>query len=223
MAKVVAIIPAYNEAKHIYNTVLSVLPYVDRVIVVNDGSHDATQTILNEIKDPRLTALRHRANLGKGSALKTGCEAAKRFDAEIIVTLDGDGQHPPEHIPTMLQQMESQNLDVLFSVRNGGDHMPLVRRLGNRALNLMAHYLFHLRLQDMWCGFRAFRLSCLPKISWRKRDYSGEIEMALKVGSNGLRHGEYTIPTIYHDTAKGVTIFHGLKLLGQMFLWRITL
>ncbi len=220
---VTAVIPAYNEAKHIKDTALLTLPYVDRVIVVNDGSRDETQKMLGEISDPRLTTLRHRTNLGKGSALKTGCEAAKRLGAEIIVTLDGDGQHPPEHIPAMLKQMATQNLDVLFSVRKGGDSMPLVRRAGNRTLNLVAHYLFQLQLQDMWCGFRALRVSCLPKIAWRKRDYSGEIEMALKVGRNDLRHGEYTIPTVYHDATKGVTILNGLKLLCQMVIWRITL
>ncbi len=220
---VVAVIPAYNEAKHIKDTVLHTLSYADWVIVINDGSRDETQKILEEISDPRLAVLRHRTNLGKGSALKTGCEAAKRIGADIIVTLDGDGQHPPEHIPAMIEQMKTQKLDVLFSVRKGGDHMPFVRRVGNRTLNLFAQYLFRLRLQDIWCGFRALRVSCLPKIAWRKRDYSGEIEMALRVGRNGLRHGEYTIPTVYHDTTKGVTILNGLKLLCQMCIWRITL
>lgn len=223
MAKVIAVMPAYNEEKHIHDTVSKTIPYVDHLIVINDGSRDATQAVLKKIDDPRLTVLQHRANLGKGSALKTGCEAAKKLGAEIIVTLDADGQHPPEYIPAMLEFMRAHNLEVIFSVRNGGDRMPLVRRLGNRTLNLMAHYLFHLHLQDMWCGFRALRTEILPKITWRKRDYSGEIEMALRVGRNGLRHGEYTIPTVYHDATKGVTIFHGLKLLCQMLIWRVTL
>ena len=223
MSRVIAVIPAYNEVSRIKNTVYQTIPFVDRVIVVNDGSRDATQATLEQINDPHLIVLRHRTNLGKGSALKTGCEAAKRIGAEIIITLDADGQHPPEHIPAMLDQMEKHNLDIIFSVRQGGDHMPLVRRVGNLTLNTTAHYLFNLKLRDIWCGFRAFHTDCLQKISWTKRDYSGEIEMALKAGGNGLRHGEYIIPTIYNDNAKGVHILHGIKLLGQMLIWRLTL
>jgi len=104
----------------------------------------------------------------------------------MIVFIDGDGQHPPEHIPGMLEYMEAHKLDVVFSVRKGGDKMPLKRRLGNRILNTFAYYLFDMRLTDIWCGFRALRTSCLPKLSWTKNDYSGEIQMALKVGTTSF-------------------------------------
>ncbi len=218
-----AIIPAYNEAKRIVNTVERTLPHVDRVIVIDDGSQDTTYDTLQHIVNQKLTVLRHRVNLGKGSTLKTGCEAARRLDTDIIVMLDADGQHPPEHIPAMIDYLKKEKLDVVFSVREGGDRMPLIRRLGNQTLNHVAALLFNIKLQDIWCGFRALRTEVLPRIAWSKRDYSGEIEMALKAGRNGLHHGEYIIPTVYHDTAKGVHMLHGLKLLGQMLIWRITL
>ena len=167
--------------------------------------------------------LNHRINLGKGSALKTGCEAACKLGADVIITIDGDGQHSSEYIPEILEYMEANKLDFVFTVRKGGDKMPLIRFLGNRTLNFTARLLFNINLKDMWCGFRVFKTSCLPKIAWNKNDYSGEIQMALKVGKNKIPYGEYIIPAIYSDSAKGVHIMHGLKLLAQMFLWRIIL
>ncbi len=222
--KVALVIPAHNEEKNIQNVIKKSASYVDWVIIVNDGSSDATKKICEANRcDKKIILLNHKINLGKGSALKTGCEAARKLGSDIIVTIDGDGQHSPEYIPKILQYMESNKLDFIFTVRQGGDKMPLIRFLGNRTLNLTAQCLFNVNLKDMWCGFRAFRVSCLPKISWSKSDYSGEIQMALKVGKNKITYGEYAIPTIYSDNVKGVHILHGLKLLLQMIVWRIML
>lgn len=220
MNKTAVVIPAHNETKHIKNVLEKTKKYADVVILVDDGSTDDTYKIAKSIGD-NVIALRHKINLGKGGGLKTGCMAAEKLGADIIVTLDADGQHPPEYIPEIIQYMEKQKLDVAFSFRKGGDKMPLVRNLGNRTLNYFAKYLFNLNLKDLWCGFRAFKTSVLPKISWNKSDYSGEVQMALKVGKNNLSYGEYEIPTIYHDDYKGVHVLHGLKLLAQMIIWRI--
>jgi glycosyltransferase involved in cell wall biosynthesis len=149
--------------------------------------------------------------------------AAVRLGAEIIVTMDADGQHLPEYIPRLVSTMRAQELDFLFTERIHGDRMPFVRRAGNYAVNKVAFHLFNLRTRDVWCGFRAFRASCLPKIMWHARDYSGEVQMALAVGRSGLSYGAFPIPIIYDMSAtKGVHILHGLKLLLQMVIWRIT-
>ena len=220
--KTVLIIPAHNEEKRIGLVIESSKALVDVVIVVDDGSIDET-TIAAKKFGGNVLVLRHQVNLGKGAALKTGCQAALRLGAEIIVTIDGDGQHPPQFIPQVIKYLKENNLDFVFTVRQGGDKMPLVRRVGNFTLNAVAYRLFNLKLRDIWCGFRVFRADCLPKVNWRKSDYSGEIQMALKVGRNGLRYGEFIIPTIYNDKFKGLHILHGLKLLAQMIVWRIIL
>ena len=220
--KTVLIIPAHNEEKRIRLVVENSQALVDIAIVVDDGSVDQTSLTAKKFGG-NVLVLRHHVNLGKGAALKTGCQAALKLGAEIIVTIDGDGQHPPQYIPQAIKYLKENNLDFVFTVRQGGDKMPLVRRLGNRALNIVAYWLFNIKLRDIWCGFRVFRADCLPKINWRKSDYSGEIQMALKVGRSGLRYGEFIIPTIYNDKFKGLHIFHGLKLLAEMFIWRIIL
>lgn len=217
MNRVAVVIPVYNEGARIASVVSRAVPHADHVIVVDDGSDDG-------IPFPVLSSailLRHRINLGKGAALKTGCAAALRLGADIIVTIDGDGQHPPEHIPAVLSHMRQNGLDAVFTFRDGGDRMPLIRNLGNRAVNFGASRLFGFRGRDIWCGFRAFRSDALPRMPWQNRDYSGEIQMALAAGRNGVRYGEFPIPTLYSETAKGVHVLHGLKLLAQMVLWRV--
>ncbi len=216
----VLVIPAYNETGAIGGVIKSAKRFVDKVITVDDGSSDGTYERAREAGRENIV-LRHKINLGKGAALKTGCRAAVKLGAKIIVTIDSDGQHPPEHIPEMLKKMRENNWQVVFSVRQGGDKMPLVRFLGNYTLNKTAQLLFNLNLRDMWCGFRAIRADCLPLVDWRENDYSGEVQMALKVGLSGLSYGEHIIPTVYSDEFKGVTIINGLKLLAQMFIWRI--
>lgn len=221
-SKVAIVLPAFNEEKNIGKVLEEAKNLADWLIVVDDGSRDKTGEICRAFAG-NVICLRHPVNLGKGAALKTGCETAKKLGADIIVTIDSDGQHPPYLAPLLVEYLQDNNLDFVFTIRQGGDKMPLIRWIGNKTLNLAARYLFNLKVGDIWCGFRAFRAECLEKISWEKCDYSGEIQMALRVGLSGLRYGEYPIPTIYHDNSKGVNIFHGLKVLGQMIIWRVKL
>ncbi len=220
MNRVAVVIPAYNEGSRIAPIVALTLAHADHVIVVDDGSDDGVPFFSGAVP-PSVTLIRHPVNMGKGAALRTGCDAALRLSADTIVTIDGDGQHPPDRIPVILSHMAHHNLDVVFTFRDGGDRMPIIRRLGNRAVNFGAFRLFGFKGRDIWCGFRAFRSDALPRMSWQNRDYSGEIQMALAAGRNGLRYGEFPIPTLYPETAKGVHVFHGLKLLAQMAIWRV--
>ncbi len=219
MKRIVAVIPAYNEAKNIARVVSEAAMHADAVVVVDDGSHDGTADVAQKAA-PDAYVIRHAANLGKGAALKTGHEAARRLGAEIIVTLDADGQHPPHFIPAIVRHLEDGGYGIVFGSRMGGDQMPFVRLWGNRAVNAAAHYGFGLDLKDIWCGFRAFRTDLLPRMPFSARDYSGEVQMALSAAAHGVRYGEFPIPTVYADTAKGVHIMHGISLIGRMALWR---
>lgn len=222
MKGIAVVIPAYNEERRVHEIARAAARYAEFVIVVDDGSCDGTWRAVSVLPRP-VYAVRHIINMGKGAALKTGCAAAIRCGAELIVVMDADGQHPPEYIPRLVHHLRSHGLDFVFTERSGGDATPIVRRAGNYAINSMAWHCFNLRTRDIWCGFRAFRAACLPQIMWHARDYSGEVQMALAVGRSGLSYGAFPIPTIYDKGAvKGVHILHGLKLLLQMAVWRIT-
>jgi len=223
--KIAVVIPVFNEEKHLDGLIEKICDRTDLAIVVDDGSWDATPTIINKwvAASKKVYGLRHCLNLGKGAALKTGCEAAADLGADVIITIDGDGQHPPHLIEPLLSYFNKKKLDIVFSCRQGGDKMPLIRKLGNKAFNLVSHYMFNLKVKDIGCGLRAFKAEHLNSIMWNQRGYSGEIQMALKAAKNKLNYGEFLIPTIYNDNFKGVHMLHGLKTLCQMLIWRLTL
>jgi glycosyltransferase involved in cell wall biosynthesis len=219
MSSAFVVVPVYNEGEGLAALLDRVARYVpkERIVVVDDGSTPAVE------KDALAPArvLRHRINLGKGMALKTGCEYALRQNADVVVLMDGDGQHEPAEIPRLIEAL--REVDIVFAARRLGSEMPSVRRAGNLVLNRSARLLFSLDLQDIWCGYRAFRAGCFPKISWRASDYAVDVEMAIRAMEHRLTYREVGIDTIYHDAYKGVTVLDGLQLLLRLLRWRLVL
>jgi len=127
---IVAIIPCYNTACHIGEVVKKTLPHVDRVIVVDDGSRDATAQLAGEAG---AIVVGHESNMGKGSAMKTGAQHAK--EATIMVFMDGDGQHNPEEIPCLLKPALENDVDFVigsrYLVKASASKPPFMRRLTN--------------------------------------------------------------------------------------------
>jgi glycosyltransferase involved in cell wall biosynthesis len=213
------VIPVYNEGDRIgalVRELAGVVPPV-RVVVVDDGSRPAVEA--KAVEGARL--LRHAINLGKGMALRTGCEHALARGATAIVLMDGDGQHEPRDIPRLLDAL--QEVDVAFGARDLGWKVPWMRLAGNRVLNRWTNILFGLDLHDIWCGFRAFRAEAFPALAWNASDYSADVEMAVRAGRARLRRREVSIGAIYHDAYKGVTVVDGLRLLVRLAGWRLML
>lgn len=218
--KLTLVLPAYNEGSRIAEVITRAKQYVDEVIVADDGSQDATAV---HARNAGATVVRHRVNLGKGAALKTGVEAALIRHADAIILMDSDGQHPAESIPKLVRDVKSGEADVVFAARELDRRMPSHRRWGNQIVNLFAQRLFNISLHDIWCGFRVFRADVYPRIRWTQRQYYADVEMAINASVQQLRYREIRIPTIYHEAYKGVTIMDGMKLLFTMLLWRFTL
>jgi glycosyltransferase involved in cell wall biosynthesis len=217
--RVFVVMPVYNEGETVRNLVEDVARYVPErdIVIVDDGSTPKLEPAW--VGGARL--LRHRINLGKGMALKTGCEHALARGAEAIVLIDGDGQHEPAEIPRLLSALAGA--DIVFAARKLNRQMPAVRLAGNWVLNQSAGWLFRLDLKDIWCGFRAFRADVFDKIVWDAHDYAVDVEMAVRAFRHGLRSHEVPIGTVYHDAHKGVTVLDGLRLLCRLVGWRFTL
>src|SRR3989338_1971597 len=132
--RVAAIIPAYNEEKHIAEVIIGTKQYVKDVFVVDDGSKDKTTEYA---KNAGAIVLCHIVNMGKGVALKTGFEATKDFD--VVITLDGDGQHDPKEIPRFLKTLEEQQADIVIGGRKLNANMPFIFRFGNYLLYKTFH------------------------------------------------------------------------------------
>src|SRR5262245_33115747 len=123
---IVIVMPAFNEAK-VIGSVLSRIPQkIDRwttvTIVVDDGSTDATGEIARQMG---AYVLRHMANVGVGAATTTGLKAAKRFSAEIVITMDADGQHDPADVPALVKRLMEGPFDVVIGARwRAGNWLP---------------------------------------------------------------------------------------------------
>lgn len=212
------IIPGHNEEKNIAGVILNARSSAPdaSIVVVDDGSSDSTS---RRAEEAGALVLKHRVNLGKGAALKTGCDYAVSEGAEKMVVLDADGQHNPENIPKFLSALA--NNDIVFGAREIPRSMPLVFKVGNAFINKTLKLLYGLQIEDSQCGFRAFTTETYRKIRWEALDYYVETEMLIKAGKNKLRHATIPIETIYADNYKGTTVLDGVKIVLKMIGWRL--
>ncbi|MFA5070028.1 MAG: glycosyltransferase family 2 protein [Patescibacteria group bacterium] len=218
--KDIIVIPAYNEKQRIRDVLSKSVAFADKIIVVDDGSTDKTENYAGGISE-KIIIVRHKVNLGKGAAMKTGCQAALRLGADRIILMDADGQHQPEDIPRFFQKMEEGNLDVVFGSRAIGKNMPFAMTIGNKFLSAASSILFGVYISDTQSGFRVFRARVYPKLAWNSVRYSVETEMIANIGKYHLKFGEIKIKTIYHDRYKGTTVFDGLRIFINMLIWKI--
>lgn len=210
------IIPARNEEQTIKEVIRESLSY-GTVVVVDDGSDDHTLPVAEHAG---ALVLHHLVNLGKGAALKTGCEFALMHDADHIVVIDADAQHDPKQIPLFLEALKTH--DIVFGYRKFSKNMPRVLQFGNGVINLIASMLYHVSLNDTQCGYRAFTADAYKKLRWTAHDYSVESEIVSKTGKKKLRYTQIPIETIYLDDYKGTTVLDGVKIVIKMLWWRVT-
>ena len=216
--KIVAVIPAFNEYTKLSGVIEQTLKYVEEIIVIDDGSKRPLKDFLPSL--PNLFTLRHKINLGKGAALKTGVEFAKMRKADFVVFIDADGQHNPSEIPSLIAPLADDNVDIVFGVRKFHEKMPLVARLGNIFLTQISQLLFRIKVSDTQSGFRAININIYPKIVWRSPRYAVETEMIVNAGKVKARFAEVPIQTIYHDKYRGTTVLDGIRIFFNMIYWK---
>ena len=215
MAKITAIMPAYNEELCISGIILGSKKYVDRVIVVDDGSTDNTAEIA-ALAGAKV--IRHSSNKGKGAALKTGFKAART--SEVIVTLASDGQHNPKEIPKLIAPIINGEADIVNGSRyiNGNKKdTPSYRRIGQTVLDKATNLGSGLDITDSQSGFRAFIGHSLPIFRFNHSDFAIESEMLMDAANAGLRIKEVEIGVRYDvDGSTKNPVSHGLGVLIQI-------
>ncbi len=212
MQEVTAVIPAYNEQLSVGSVALQASKFVDRVIVVDDGSTDNTAEIV-ELAGAEL--IKHEKNMGKGVALKTGFEAAKNSD--IIVTLDADGQHRISDIPRLIKPIKEGKADIVNGSRyiNGdGKDTPIYRRLGQKVLDMATNINANMKVTDSQSGFRAFSKKTLSAFQFEQKGYGIESEMLIEASNADFKIKEVEIDVRYDlNGFKENPITHGLGVL----------
>jgi len=153
MKKVSVVIPAKNESAIIFDVVKGVLEVVEGVelIVVNDGSEDATGRLAEEAG---AVVINHPYSKGNGAAIKAG---ARKASGDVIVFMDGDGQHNPKDIPLLLKEMD-KGFDMVVGSREGVENQAGIgRALANGVYNKLATWMVNRKVRDLTSGFRAVR------------------------------------------------------------------
>lgn len=190
---IIACIPAYNEEKTIAKVVLLVQKHVDMVVVCDDGSKDLTADIAQGLG---ATVIRHNKNLGYGAAIQTLLGKGKELDADVIVTLDADGQHEPREIPTLTQPILDGKADIVIGSRfiKGKNDAPAYRRFG---IKLITSLVRSPRYSDALCGFRAYGKRAIKSLVLHEEGMGVSAEILLKAEKQGLAVMEVPVNVRY--------------------------
>jgi glycosyltransferase involved in cell wall biosynthesis len=203
------VVPCYNEATTIVTLLERVLasPYVEQVVVVDDGSHDATATMAKSVTDGRVSVIVQPRNMGKGAALRRGFAEAT---AEFVIVQDGDLEYDPADYVRLLEPLRSGRADVVYGSRFISDRPHRVlyfwHSIGNRLLTLASNMLTNLNLTDMETCYKAFRREVIQGIELREDRFGFEPEVTAKVAKGGWRIYEVGISYSGRTYAEGKKI-----------------
>jgi glycosyltransferase involved in cell wall biosynthesis len=193
--RVVCVIPAFQAATTIESVVRALRSSVPgaAVIVVNDGSTDATPAAARGCAD---AVLSFRQNRGKGAALRLGFDAALRRGAERVLTIDADGQHDPASAPALLDALTRSDVAIGTRARSG-TAMPIGRRLTNHLASSAVSAIAHTSIADPQSGFRAFRRLVLEQVKGVGQRYEFETDLLIRAAAAGFRIVDVPVATSY--------------------------
>ena len=220
--KVVAVIPAYNEGSRIAGVLARVRERVDEVVVVDDDSMDDT---FEAARASGVVVLRHPLNRGQGAALKTGTQAALALGADVIVHVDGDGQHDPDGIAALVSPIATGDADVVYGSRFLGiasEGMPASRRALLVAGRVFSTFVLGVSrsFTDSQSGLRALSASAARQLDFTQDRKARCSEILRLVSRSGLRAREIPTRITYTaDTlAKGNRTSDAFHIAWQLFL-----
>jgi len=203
MTGVAVVIPAYNEAGTIREIAQRTLCQVPWLIVVDDGSTDGTADAVAGLP---LTLLRNPENRGKGASLWRGIAHAIGEDAEVIVTLDGDGQHLPEDIPRLLAAHAAHRDAIVIGSRmHEKRNFPLARYIANQFGNFCISWAARRPIEDSQSGFRAYPGALFRPLNTRTDRTGGfvfETEVLIDAARSGVEVTTVPVPAIYEQRAR---------------------
>lgn len=194
-APVICVIPALDAERTLGDVAArlrEVLPHAT-IIAVDDGSADATEDVAHATCD---VVLRFPVNRGKGSALRAGIAEALARGAASVITIDADGQHPPDAAPLLLAALASADVAIGARARDARV-MPLGRRMTNALASAAVGAIVGHTIADSQSGYRAIRRPVLESVVARGDRYEYETDFLIQAGRSGYRIAAIPIPTIY--------------------------
>ncbi len=201
--KIAAVIPAYQEKKHIGDVVRRTRDKIDNVLVVDDGSNDKTA---ERAREAGAEVIVHPQNRGKGEAIKTGLRHFLNRQFDWVFILDADGQHRPEEIDRFLAAAVSaaEPKLILGNRMNDVSSMPLVRRAVNRYMSREISRVCRQDIPDTQCGFRMLHRQLIPDLLEGADRFEYESEMLIIASRKGFRIDSVSISTVYSDEVSSI-------------------
>jgi len=218
--KIIICIPAFNEGKTISDIVNKSKKYANEVIVYDDGSTDDTYEVT---KSTGATVIRNPENKGYGVAIRSLFQAAREQDADVMVTLDSDGQHNPDQIPDLVEPILKQGFDLVigsrFLKRDNKVKVPRYRSFGIKTITKLAQSASYSGISDSQSGFRAYSKNALSKINLFEDGMAVSTEILLRAKEKNLLSTEVPITINYDikDTSTHNPITHGIGVLYSVF------
>jgi glycosyltransferase involved in cell wall biosynthesis len=213
----IAAMPAYNEGHVIAEVILGCKKYVDKVIVVDDGSSDNTAEIAESVGG---YVVRHGINKGYGAALKSCFKLAREFNADALVIIDSDGQHNPDEIPKLLEPLKHGTDLVIGSrfINGNGQNVPTYRKIGMKILDVTTYLAGGIRVTDSQSGFRAYGKKAIENIRLRGDNMSAGSEILLHMKDHNLKFEEVEIHCRYdlEQCSSQNPFAHGLGVALQI-------
>jgi len=199
----VACLPAYNEEEKIFDIVKETSKFVDKVVVCNDGSTDQTA---ENAKKAGAIIIDHSNNKGKGAAMRTLFEYAKKLNSDVIITMDSDGQFLPKQIPKLVNSLVENSADIVNGYRFEDEKdMPSYRKFGNKVLDKMTNLSTEIKVRDSQSGFRAYSKKAINSIKFSTDGFGADSEILINASRKGLKIIEEPVTVIYHDIGKTST------------------
>lgn len=214
---VIVAIPCYNEEIAIGTVVLKCLQHVDHVVVIDDGSKDMTAEIA---RMAGAEVVVHEKNQGKGAGIRHAFEYATKAGADVLVLIDGDGQHNPDEIPSLIEPILKGEADMVNGSRflvKGEHNVPKYRRVGQEVLTMATNAGGSSSITDSQNGFRAFHRKTFSAFTFQQNGMAIESEMLMDAAKANLKIKEVQI-NVRYDVAGSTynPVAHGFSVLGSI-------
>jgi polyprenyl-phospho-N-acetylgalactosaminyl synthase len=217
--KIFVIVPVYNEAAVLEQTLSELVAQKYNIILVDDGSTDNVDMIARQYP---VFLLKHRLNIGQGAALQTGMNAAKVLGADFVVHFDADGQHDANEICRIMEPLLKNRCDIVFGSRflqnDSSRSIPVAKKIVLRAARYMNWLFYGILLSDAHNGFRALNLKALEQIVFTQNRMGHASEILFFVKRNRLRYEEIPVTIRYNNYSrkKGQTIFNSINIFFDL-------
>ena len=221
--KIIAAVPCFNTGKTIGNVVSKAQKYVDQVIIIDDGSQDNTG---ETAKANGATVISHGTNRGYGETIMSCFEAARKYKADILVTIDGDGQHNPDEIPALIEPILHGEADMTIGSRflNDSVKVPAYRSFGIRLITFLFNLGSLTRVSDSQSGLRAYHQRLFTDLKLTEKGMSSSIETLQKMRQKRAIIKEVPASCKYIEATRRLSpgaITHGLLVALAVIKIRI--